>query len=224
MPLDGRRPLAAPGDRYGRLTTIEPGPRKPSGAKTWLCRCDCGTQKTVIEAMLRCGHTKSCGCLQRERAAAHNRANTRHGATVGGGQPRLYRMWHNMLMRCRRPAATAYPNYGGRGITVCDAWSDFSTFRTWAEANGYRQGLQIDRIDNDGPYSPENCRWVTSRENCNNRRNTRRIEVDGQTFTLANAARAFGVGYFLLISRINRGWSPEKAIATPPCRGSTHGH
>lgn len=125
---------------------------------------------------------------------------------------RLRTVWSNMRYRCGNPKNA---NYGGRGITVCDEWADFEAFYTWAMANGYAPGLQIDRADNNGGYSPENCRWVTPRENCNNRRNTARVKYGGKTYLLTELASMNGVTYNALSARLKNGWTVEQAVSTP---------
>ena len=156
----------------GRLLVIEECGRDSSGQVLWRCRCECGKVIVVRGSDLRNEHTTSCGCYRRERSAE---AHTTHGMR----KTRLYRTWLDLLQRAgavKGASEKAKRNYQDRGITVCDEWLVFENFRDWALSHGYSDDLEIDRIDNDKGYCPENCRWVSKRENTNNRRNTIRLE------------------------------------------------
>lgn len=151
------------GVRFGRLTAIEISGRTSDNRPAWLCVCDCGNESIVSEHNLKRGNTKSCGCFKRDKQFE---THFEHGLCG----TRLYRIWSNMRSRCDRPQNSNYKWYGGRGVSYAPEWKTFSNFSEWALANGYQDGLEIDRIDTDGNYSPENCRFVTHQTNCQNRR------------------------------------------------------
>ena len=157
------------GHRFGRLVVIREYGRSKDRQIMWLCRCDCGGEVVVTSCNLRSGNTQSCGCLQRERSTKH-----------GCAQKNWYKVYSNMMQRCGHlEGASEYQLclYRDRGITVCDLWQKSPLdFGDWLFAHGWHKGLQIDRIDNDKGYSPENCRVVTPKENSNNRRNTLRFD------------------------------------------------
>ena len=160
------------GRPIGRLVVIEECGRNARGRVLWRCRCECGNEVIVRGDDLRSEYTTSCGCYHRERLAE---ANTTHGMH----KTRLYKTWSDMLKRVgaiKGASEEVKRAYQDRGITVCDEWLVFENFRDWALSHGYSDDLEIDRIDNDKGYCPENCRWVSRRENTNNRRNTIRLE------------------------------------------------
>lgn len=199
------------GEKFERLTVIERAENK-NGRVAWLCNCECGKSVVVIAKDLKNGHTKSCGCLQREIATQRMAMRKTHGKT----NTRLYHIWHGIKERCCSVNYVHYKNYGGRGITVCDEWlHDFQAFYDWALANGYADNLTIDRIDNNKGYSPDNCRWVTMKEQQNNRRNNRLITYNGKTQTISQWSEEKNINKRTLIDRLNHGWSTERALNTP---------
>lgn len=196
------------GRQFGRLTVIYRAENR-NGRAAWGCLCECGMRFVVIGKDLRNGHTKSCGCLRKDRASE---THLIHGQT----NTRLFRVWQKMISRCHSNADKDYKNYGGRGISVCDEWKkDFHSFYEWSMKSGYKEPLEIDRIDNDGDYTPSNCRWSTRKEQCNNRRNNRVITYNGKTQTVQQWADKTGVNRSTLNSRINKlHWDVEKALTS----------
>lgn len=211
------------GQKFGRLEVIEkhlrPKNARPRGS-VWLCKCDCGKYCLVRAKNLMSGHTKSCGCLHRESSAIRmTEMNFKHGKS----DTRLYSIWSDMKKRCDNKNHWAFREYGGRGITYSNEWSNFEHFEKWANENGYSNLLTIDRIDNDGNYSPENCRWVDRIVQANNRRNNVRYEYRGELHTLPELSKLYGIGVYTLRGRIQRGWDIAKAIETPVREVKRHG-
>ena len=194
------------GQKFGYALAIE-----HIGHGRWKCKCDCGNTFVASGQMLRTHRTKSCGCWQKN-------GDYRTGRTIKHGKThtRIHRIWMAMLARCSSPGNTAYKNYGGRGITVCDEWKNsFMSFYEWAIDNGYNDTLTIDRVDNEKEYSPENCRWATRKTQLNNTRRNHFITYDGKTLTVAQWSELLGISIHALSHRIERGWSIERAFTTP---------
>ena len=202
--------------RFGRWLVLEldsyykPKGTRGKGHDMWLCRCDCGNQKVVAGRSLVGGCSKSCGCLQKELAS-------KRASKHGGFGTRLYNVWDSMRQRCNNHNDTAYHNYGGRGISVCPEWDEFSVFRQWALESGYKEEAKqgectLDRKDVNKNYSPDNCKWVSMKEQSNNKRNTIYLEYGGEIKPLTSWAEELGIKYQTIWRRYKRGWLPEKIL------------
>lgn len=201
------------GKRIGHVVVIaEDDPLvTPKGTKhrRYLCQCECGNTKSFIEWNLKkAGGHANCGCVNRIEVAERSR-------THGKSHTKLYGVWGSMIKRCRNPRDYHYNQYGGRGITVCDEWLDYKNFEIWALNNGYSEGLSIDRINVDGDYCPQNCRWATEYTQMNNRRNTYYLEYNGLRLPLSEWSVRTGIHRETIRQRILAGWSVEKALTTP---------
>jgi hypothetical protein len=169
-----KRTIEMKGKRFGRLTVIEFAYVDNRREARWICQCDCGnTTNDTRGSQLRRGKATSCGCFRNEqssiRASKHKKSNTR-----------VYSIWTDMKKRCFNVQCKRYPDYGGRGITVCEGWrNNFEAFYEWSIANGYADNLTIDRIDVNGNYEPSNCRWITIQEQQLNKRNNKGARYDG---------------------------------------------
>lgn len=199
-----------PGQRYGRLT-VSGVPFRLSGTKQHaVCLCDCGSYTIASTCCLRKGSVSSCGCRRKE-------SNSARMSSHGESKTKLYRVWAGINSRCRNPNRRTFKNYGGRGIAVCDEWRRFEAFRNWSIAAGYREGLSIDRIENDKGYEPSNCRWVTQLEQCNNMRKNRHLIAFGEKKTIAEWSRdpRCLVPPYTFCYRIRNNWDVETALACP---------
>lgn len=199
------------GDKFGKWTIIEEiAPKIISNKprRMFRCKCECENIGEVQLSCLRNGHSTSCGCEQRKKASL---ANIRHG--LSDKHP-LYITWKNMKKRCNYSNASEYENYGGRGIRVYDEWSnDFQSFYYWAINNGWTKELTIDRIDTNGNYCPENCRWATVEVQMNNMTKNHYIQYNDNTYTLSTLAKHLDIPYNIVRYRLsNCKWTVEQLI------------
>lgn len=189
------------GQKFGRLTAIS-ATLGSDGRKEWLCRCDCGNEKTVPAIRLRTGKTQSCGCLRTESARAT--ADARSIADARRKDP-LYHRWATMIQRCHNPANPHYRNYGARGIAVCDEWrNDFGNFLA-DMGRPPTDKHTIERIDNDGPYAQGNCRWALPSDQLRNQRRSIIIEIDGRWQHAKEWASELGISYQVITNRFRAG-------------------
>jgi hypothetical protein len=190
------------GQKFNRLTALS---RSENRGKTvyWLCECECGAIKEVAGASLRCGKTKSCGCLNVE-------VYSTFFVTHGMNNTPTYKTWEGMIQRCTNPKSKRFPVYGGRGISICDRWLKFENF--YEDMGLKPQKLTLDRIDNDGNYCKENCKWSTVKEQNNNTSRNHFITVNGIKKNITQWESALGVGRGTIYSRIKRGLSSEDAV------------
>lgn len=205
------------GQTFGRLTVLrraEDYIGKTYRIAQWECVCSCPEHNVIVTrgTSLRNGHTQSCGCYHKDAAS---KANTTHGDTTSQGNKRLLSIWKHMIKRCEDQAVREYKNYGARGIVVCDAWHNYPTFKDWAINNGYEKILTLDRINVNGNYCPENCRWITQKAQANNMRTNRLLTYNGETHTMSEWADIMDIPYQRLDSRMYRGWSVERALTEP---------
>ena len=196
------------GQKFGRLTLIERVENNKFNQVQWKCRCDCGKEVIVKAYSLTTGQTKSCGCLKKEQdfiniiKVKHKKCNTR-----------LYNIWRDMKWRCNSPKSKRHKFYYDKGIKVCQEWQeDFMNFYDWAMANGYKDNLTLDRINNNGNYEPKNCRWATITEQNNNQSNNIRIKYNESEYTLSELSKIYNIKRATLYDRIKRGWTIDEAL------------
>ena len=192
------------GKKYNLLTVLKRSENAKNGEARWQCLCDCGNITYVTASNLKSGLVQSCGCL----LGGHK--------THGGTHTRLYKIWKGMRARCNNKNLPQYNDYGGRGITICDEWNDFLIFKEWAENNGYTDSLTIDRIDNNGNYCPENCRWTTRKKQNNNKRNNLYITFNEKKHSLTEWCDILNLPTKIIYERIVKcHQSFEQAISAP---------
>lgn len=196
------------GKRFGKLTVIKKHNQDKWGGWNWLCMCDCGNETVVSGVHLRGMKTKSCGCSRKESK------NFSHKMTGS----RIYSIWQAMKSRCYYEKSKAFKHYGGRGIKVCDEWKNsFIRFYEWSMKNGYDENAErgqctIDRIDVNGNYEPNNCRWATIKQQANNTRRNHFIEYNGKTQTVSEWANELGVEPDSIFNRLQKGFTEEEAL------------
>lgn len=222
--LTNRRP--APkliGKKFGRLSVISQANRPLNCTSTqyrwWLCVCECGSglHRVVREDTLIKGRTRSCGCISKENLRAIQPQSAKNRTVHGQADSPTYNVWLTMRRRCNDPKVPAYPNYGGRGITVCERWESFVNF--YADMGERPEGMTIERVDNNKGYSPDNCVWATPQQQNLNKRTTVYVLYQGEERKLAELARESPVSRETFYLRVfHLGWSLERALTEPSQR------
>lgn len=194
------------GNRYGRLEVLRISDKRVGRKTFWVCKCDCGNEKTVRSDSL--GKINSCGCLKKERDIVNLRITNNHELTYHDA----YSRWNAMVYRCENPKSSAYKSYGGRGIKVCEEWKDAKTFMKWADENGFRKDLTLERIDVDGDYEPSNCKWIPMEEQHYNKTTSVFVEYEGERLTVMQWAHKLGIPHSRVSSYKRKGIKFESII------------
>lgn len=193
------------GRKYNKLTVICKNGKTNGGDIKWLCKCDCGNEKTITGSKLKSGWTKSCGCMQKEWAA---NKFSKHKLS----QTQLYKCWERMKSRCLNKNNNRYYRYGGRNIKVCSEWLDFNNFSYWALSNGYKEGLTIERIDVNGNYEPNNCTWITPAAQMRNTSRTVWVEYKNSKICMAEFSRMTGISVNVIRNRLKKGLTADQIV------------
>lgn len=192
------------GNVYSDLTVISFHHQDKKKNSYWLCKCVCGKEKIVRGTHLKNGGVKSCGCKIYKNNCS---------SKTTWFSKRLRKIWNCMNQRCYNPNNEHYKYYGARGIFICEEWKNNSQlFNDWSVSNGYEKHLEIDRIDNNKEYSPENCKWSTREQQMNNTRRTRLFTINNKMYSIKEISENFNIDLSLLRSRLNKGWNIERAI------------
>lgn len=191
------------GKIFGELQIIYQIENDKNGHSKFRCKCNCGKEINVLLSNLKRGHTKSCGC---KKGNMISKKKETHGKT----HTKLYKIWNNIKQRCFNKNNSRYKDYGARGIKICDDWlNDFTSFYNWSMSNGYKDNLTLDRIDNNGNYEPNNCRWTTYKEQNNNKRNNHLLTYNKETHTITEWSKILGIHYTCLRNRILKKYPQE---------------
>lgn len=192
------------GKTFGLLTVINRAENDINSKSMWCCKCDCGNEKIISGNSLSRGNSTSCGCFKLKLHTTH-----------GMSKSNIYKVFTGMLQRCNNKKHKNYKDYGARGISVCKDWLTFESFYKWSMENGYRENITLDRVDNNGNYSPSNCKWVTMAQQSLNKRSSFYITFNGKTQTLKEWCNELNIPYPQIYTRIAvKGWTCERAFLT----------
>lgn len=201
------------GLQFGDLTVISLALREKGKRKYYRCQCSCGNIKDISASHLVTGASRSCGCKVRERTIERN---LKHGDT----NTRLFSIWSSMRKRCNNKNDM---HYGGRGISVCNEWNDYQTFKEWSIASGYDDNLTIERIDVNKGYCPQNCTWIPLSKQAKNKTNSRYVTINGKTALITEWCKVAPVTVTTVYQRIRNGWNVEDALTLTDRRKVKHG-
>ena len=190
------------GNKYGYLTAIKYSHTGKNYMQYWVFKCDCGKEIITRKTSVISGHCKSCGCLQKEIA---RKEVVKHSTKHHDSKTRLYKIWKGIFARCKNKQSKYY---GKKGIKVCDEWKDYEVFKCWALSNGYNDKLTIDRIDYNGNYCLENCRWATYKEQAQNTSRNKFLVISNEKKCIAEWCRQFGIKTNKYYQRIKYGLNP----------------
>lgn len=186
------------GKKFGKLTAVKIVGKDKQRNNLWNCKCDCGNEIVVRSCELKRGHCKSCGCFQKEQSSKFNK-------THGESKSKLYNVWIDMKARCKAKTHHAYKWYGEKGVSVCKEWdNDYLAFKKWSIDNGYKDGLTIDRIDSNGNYCPENCRWATRKQQSNNISSCVYFDFMGERLNITQFCEKYNVSHSHFYSKARK--------------------
>lgn len=209
------------GRRFGRLIAIKPEKYKIGRKTIWLCICDCGNETRASIDKLNSGEKKSCGCLKKSKAVENLKKIKKVHSTHNQSKTRLYNIYTHMKGRCNNQNNKKYSCYGARGIKVCKEWLEsYEKFAAWAKLNGYSDGLTIERIDVNGDYSPQNCKWISMKDQCHNKQNTIRIDDNGELLSVKDFSNKYSIPEKTVFWRISHNWNIDRL--KQPVRGKCH--
>ena len=212
----GRPVIDLVGKTFGKLFVVEYAGTDKRRNALFACKCECGNIKVVRASKLKSGEIKSCGCSHWEYNPEKNEAIRKSKIKHGLSGDRLYYIYDNMMRRCYNEKSEKYNNYGARGIIVCDEWKNSrDEFFKWAIESGYKEDLTIDRIDVNGNYYPENCRWSNQKEQANNRTSNKTATYNNETHTISEWSEIVGIPAKTIYSRLKRGWTDKDALEIP---------
>ena len=207
--------------RFGRLIVIEKAGHSKGNRLQWLCKCDCGNFKITTSSDLKSGKVRSCGCLRKETTSKMAKSRSKSRIKHNKSNTRIYRIWSTMKQRCYNSKCFSYKWYGKKGIKICDEWkNNFIFFYNWAIDNGYKENLSIDRIDVNGNYEPNNCRWITNKEQALNRTTNEILTYKGESKTIYEWSLETGISSSTISARIKKyHWTTERALTEQPFIG-----